>query len=302
MALSYRNQWPGIGNAYKSYSLSYDQYIEEYKSGVGVLLMRDDRGGGMLVTQDAGLLYSYEIEVTHEIFVRPGIQFKYAERKIDPSKIIYGNQIGEDGSVLPGQIPTFDRLSYKKFDASVSAMVYSDYFWLGFTLDHLVKGNVGFTDLETNVPMRTSIFGGYKYTYKDGYRDRDEQSLTLAINYYKQDFFNQMDAGIYWYINPIELGVLYRGLPIANSEGFSNRDAIIMMGGINYGPMRIAYSYDLTMSDLAGYSNGANEISLIYRFNQTFKKRTSRGAIPCGAPGVVQGGSAKYRSAPRKIF
>lgn len=301
-ALSYRDQWPGIPNAFRTYSFSVDHYMPQYKSGIGLLLMRDDRGAGMLVTQDVGFLYSYEIKVSNEIFVRPGINFKYAERKIDPNKLIFGDYIGDDGELLPGGVANFDKVSYQRFDAAASAMVYSDYFWLGASADHLVKSNIGFTDQEAYVPVRVTAYGGYKFKYREGYRHRDEQSVTFASNYFRQGLFQQLDMGAYWYMNPLEIGLLYRGVPILPSNGLANQDALIMIFGINLGSMRFAYSYDLTTSDLAGYSNGANEFSLIYRFNQVYRKRQNRGAIPCSAPGVMMGSPAKYRSQPRKIF
>lgn len=301
-SMSYRNQWPGVGNAFKSFALSYDQYLADYRSGIGLLMLRDDRGGGILVTQDVGFLYSYEIPINNEIFVRPGIQFKYSERKIDPQKMVFYDNLGQQGEVLPGQVASFDHEAYRKFDAAASAMIYSDNFWFGFTIDHLVKNNVSFSDLETIVPMRTSVFGGYKFVYRNGYRNVDEQSVTIVANYTAQQNFNQLETGLYWYLNPMEVGLLYRGIPVSNAAGLSNSDALVMIFGINLGSMRFAYSYDLSMSDLAGYSNGANEVSLIYRFNQASKKDAKRGAIPCGEPGVQRSIPSKYRSAPRKIF
>lgn len=302
VSLAYRDQWPGIPNSFRTYTFSFDHYLPQYKSGIGLLLMRDDRGAGMLVTQDAGFLYSYEIKVNRDIFIRPGIQFKYSERKIDPAKIIFGEQLGDDGNRLPGTVASFDKDNYRKFDAAASVMVYSDFFWFGGGVDHLIKSNVSFTDLETHVPMRLTVYGGYKIKYREGYRHRDEQSVTIASNYFRQGNFQQLDLGAYWYMNPLEIGLLYRGLPVLPDYGFSNQDALIMIFGVNFGPMRFAYSYDLTTSDLAGYSNGANEFSLIYRFNQTYRKRQNRGAIPCSEPGVMMGNPAKYRSQPRKIF
>lgn len=295
VALTYRDQWPGIPDAYRTYSFSFDHFLENYSSGIGILIASDNEGGGTLIKQSAGLLYSYEVEVAKSIFVRPGIQFKYYEQKIDPTKLSYAPTGGTitTGGDSPGE-------SYKKFDASVSGMIYSDFFWFGFSLDHLIKSNVGYTDIETRVPLKTIVYGGYKFKYREGYKKRDEQSVTLALNYFRQQDFNQMDFGVYWYINPMELGLLYRGLPI--DDGRKNVDAAVMILGLNFGPMRVAYSYDFTMSDLSGYSNGANEVSFIYRFNQVYRKKGKRGAIPCSEPGVMGSYGRKYRTSPRKIF
>src|SRR5690554_7969849 len=41
---NYRDQWPGISNTFRTYAVSYDQYLRDYNSGLGLLIMRDDQG------------------------------------------------------------------------------------------------------------------------------------------------------------------------------------------------------------------------------------------------------------------
>jgi type IX secretion system PorP/SprF family membrane protein len=298
VALNYRDQWPEIANTFRTYALSYDQYLSDFNSGIGLLMVRDDQGGGQLVTQDIGLVYAYELEITHDIFVRPGLQFKYSERKIDPSLL---TQVGPDGDTYSWINSEFAVENYRKIDATASLMVYSDFLWLGFTVDHLVKNDIGFTDIETTVPVKTVIYGGWKYIYQESSRSKNEQSATLAFMYRNQSGFNQLDAGIYWNTNPIEVGLWYRGLPGVSSESLTNNDALIFSLGINLGIIHFAYSYDLTLSELAAYSGGANEFSLIYRFVGRSGKLKSPGPIPCSDPSSGFGG-LNYRPKHRKLF
>ncbi len=303
MVLNYRDQWPGIPGTYSSVSFSFDHFFREYSSGLGVLFVRDDQGKGQLIKQDFGLAYAYEFEVFRNVFVRPGIQFKYAEQKIDPSRLIPPEDINpDDGTYLPGSsIITTE--GYTRFDATASAMIYSDFFWGGIVVDHLVKKDIGYTDIETYMPIKTTVYGGYKIRYREGGRKYDEQSVTVAINYRNQGKFNQVDIGAYWYINPIEMGLWYRGIPGVSSEGYTNNDAIIMILGITVGNIRFSYSYDYTLSDLAGSSNGANEFAIMYRFNSARKKKSNRGAMPCSQSGYGSSSSgSKYRHSSRKIF
>lgn len=303
LVLNYRDQWPGIPGTYSSVAFSVDHFFREYSSGLGLLFVRDDQGKGQLVRQDFGLAYAYEFEVFRNIFVRPGIQFKYAEQKIDPSKLIPPEDINpDDGTYLPGSSYIATE-SYKRFDATASAMVYSDFFWGGVVVDHLVKKDIGYTDIETYLPIKTTVYGGYKIRYREGGRKHDEQSVTVALNYHNQGKFNQLDMGAYWYINPIEMGLWYRGIPGVSSEGYNNSDAIIMILGITVGDIRFSYSYDYTLSGLAGSSNGANEFAIMYRFNRGYKKKSNRGAMPCSQSGYGgSSGGSKYRRSSRKIF
>ncbi|MFM7154054.1 MAG: type IX secretion system membrane protein PorP/SprF, partial [Bacteroidota bacterium] len=47
---SYRNQWSGFNNAYRTYTVACDQNIERLNSGVGLLAETDDAGNGIYKT------------------------------------------------------------------------------------------------------------------------------------------------------------------------------------------------------------------------------------------------------------
>jgi type IX secretion system PorP/SprF family membrane protein len=301
LGLTYRDQWPGIANTYRSYALSVDHYFDEYSSGLGLIVLRDDNGGGLLVRQDISAFYAYEIEVARDVFVRPGIEFAYKERNMNLIEAVFPSDQGADGSIISNGLNTNEEYNHKYFDAAASAMIYSDAFWFGFGFHNLVKNDIAATDIETFNDLKTAVYGGYKYRYKDKMRRSDEQSVTLAFNYRMQADFSQLDIGTYWYINPMELGLWYRGIPFASGGGLENHDGLIFILGLNIGNARIGYSYDWTLSELSGYSNGANELTLTWRFNQSTKRVKNRGAIPCSAPGI-NGSGSKYRRRSRSFF
>ncbi|ASB49629.1 PorP/SprF family type IX secretion system membrane protein [Alkalitalea saponilacus] len=298
--LNYRDQWPGVSNTFRSYSFSYDEYLSNYNSGVGVLFLRDDQGGGQLVSQNLGVVYAYELAINRYLFVRPGLQFKYSERKIDPSRL---TQVGPDGEVFPWINAEFPVDQYRKLDATASAMVYSQDFWLGFTVDNLVKNNIGFTDVESTIPVKTVVYGGARWVYKPSGLGYNEQSASFAFMYRNQQTFQQLDLGVYWNTYPIEVGVWYRGIPGISTENLSNNDALIFSLGVNVGTVHFAYSYDLTLSGLSGYSGGSNEFSLIYRFNRGPIITRPIGPIPCSEPAHGWGSSSSsHRPQRRSLF
>lgn len=67
-----------------------------------------------------------------------------------------------------------------------------------------------------------------------------------------------------------EAGLKYRGLPLLKhyESGYSNHEAIVVMIAMGYYNLKVAYTFDWTISTLR-YSNsgGAHEISMIYNFN-----------------------------------
>lgn len=305
LSLHYRDQWPSIPGTYKTMSFAFDHYLPGIKSGIGMQFYRDDAGGGLLVNQNFGILYAYEIFVAEDIMIRPGIQFKMAQSFIDPSKGTLGSLFDPtNGNPVTGAGVVTQRDKISKFDAAASVMIYSNFYWAGVTVDHLVKSNVGFTDIESNTSMKTTAFAGYKWIYKEGRRSSPDQSVTFAFNYHQQADFNQLDLGAYWQYNPIELGVWYRGLPSANPEGLGNQDALIAIVGVHLGQMRIGYSFDLTLSDLAGNTGGAHEFSIMYTIPSSQTPKISRRAVPCSQPGYLEiaPSTPKYRGRTRRMF
>ncbi len=305
LAINYRDQWPAIPNTYKTMSVSFDHYFSDYNSGLGLLFYRDDQGGGLLVKQNIGLLYAYEVYVNRDVMIRPGIQFKYAQSFVDVTKSTLSTDIDPNGNFVSGGNLSLEDDRINKFDAAASVMIYSNFYWAGISIDHLVKNDVGFTDIESNVGMKYTAFGGYKWIYKEAYRGAPSQSLSFAFNYRKQKDFSQLDLGSYWNYNPLELGLWYRGLPGKNMEGYRNTDAIIAIIGIRAARYRFGYSFDLTISQLAGNTGGTHEVSIMYSIPSSGKPRINRNAIPCSHPGYMEGGShsrSRYHSRKRRIF
>lgn len=304
LAMTYRDQYPGVSGVYKTMAFSFDHYFADYNSGVGLLYYRDDQGGGQIIDQNVGLTYAYEVYVSDQIMIRPGIQFKYAQVGIDPSNANLGGQIGPDGNPVPGAGLDVTSEMHSHFDAAASLMIYSSSFWGGVTVDHLVKQDISFTDEESFRGMKYTVFGGGKWIYKEGRRGASDQSVSMAFNYRQQHSFKQLDIGAYWMYDPIELGLWYRGIPVANEESLSNRDAIVAIIGVNVSNMRFGYSYDLTISDLASNTGGAHEFSIMYTIPASNKPRMNRRAVPCSQPGYGGGGPSrsKYRSRSRRIF
>lgn len=292
VSMNYRNQWPGASGAYVNYALSWDGFFEKYNSGVGIMFNRNDQGEGMYIYQNLSLLYSYDLEIIRGFYIRPGIQFQLIDRSLNYDKLYFGDQINPDnGAVVIGANDVTGTLHNYKFDAATSVMGYNKFAWLGFSADHLVKSEIGYTDLGNYNNMKLTAFGGTKFDLRKVLSGQTQQTLSFAFNYRSQGGFNQLEFGTYWFLNPLELGLWYRAF---------SQDAVIFIAGVSLGSLKMAYSYDMTLSDLAGYSGGSHEISLIIQLNDRFTSKSRYGAIPC--PGVNHSfsGANKYTNTRRK--
>jgi type IX secretion system PorP/SprF family membrane protein len=277
LAATYRNQWPGVPGAYVTYLFSYDHYFENFNSGVGILIMRDEAGSGDLSTTNVGVQYSYDIQVSDLWHIRPGIHFLYTQRGINFAKLLWGDQISPSGITPTIEVPSLQRKG--AIDASLSVLVYSDRMWAGTSVDHLFRPNYSLYDDDiTRLAMKISVFGGYQVVRRGRLLKPIDETLSLAGLFKYQDHIKQLDIGLYWYKNPLVFGLWYRGLPIISNE--NRGDAVCFLVGYKVEQFSIGYSYDFTINKLLTSTWGSHEISLIYEFT-THRKKTKRHMIPC---------------------
>jgi hypothetical protein len=103
--------------------------------------------------------------------------------------------------------------------------------------------------------------------------------VTLAPNllYTRQASFSQLNTGMY-----LKAGYVFGGAWLRYD--FDNIDALILLVGTQIGVWKAGYSYDLTVSSLAGHSGGAHELSITFDFDEL--------------PGARKGSSAKLLQCP----
>lgn len=293
VGVNYRNQWPGLDHSFNSYSAYIDHYIFDYNSGIGLIFNGNQESMANLSTNEIGLSYSYRLRLSEKFFFRVGGQVSYMQRDAFFSDLVFGSMIdivnGSVGGITDelNGIPLDSRYSF--MDYAVGGMFYNDKFWLGGSAHHLTEPNVSFVDDQTSVlPMKISLQGGYKIDLAPGRRDYfthnyQERSLAFAFNYKQQDPFSQLDVGAQLFLQPLVLGLWYRGLPMKNS--LPNNEAFIALVGVALDTgLDIGYSYDVTTSKLGQKnSGGAHEISIRYTFlwgDPRSRNQRSR-IIPC---------------------
>ncbi len=276
VAMSFRNQWPNLPGAFVSYSFSYDHFFSNFNSGVGLLVLRDVAGSGDLSTTNIGLLYSYDIQINNFWHIRPGIHFLYTQTGLNFDKLLWGDQLSPGGQSSTIEQPTLEHNADVDFSSSVLA--YSDRYWMGLTVDHMLKPYNSLYDSEEFIPLKLSVFGGAQVIRRGRLLNPIDESLSIAFLLKSQNRINQLDLGLYWFKEPLMLGLWYRGLPFLNKERVG--DAISLLAGYKIEDFSIGYSYDFTISKLLSSTGGAHEISLIYEFNST-QRRLKRHMIPC---------------------
>lgn len=283
IALTYRNQWPGISKAYNSFLFSGDHYFPKSHLGVGLLFGNDVAGTGQLTTTVINPSIAYETKLTRKLAVRFGVQPGIDFKSINYNNLIFGDQIARGGN-----IPTIENPTQTKtfFDIGAGLILYTAKYWGGVSFFHLNQPNEAlFGNPRSPLPLKYSAHGGAKFNLKskDAKDEFQRKSITAAFNYRGQKEFDQFDIGLYFTRYVFNLGVWYRGIPLLKSykPGYSNNDAVALIVGFQTDRFNFGYSYDITISRLYKISNGAHEVCISYQVCKLAKKKKYRMIIPC---------------------
>ncbi len=288
VSLNYRNQWPEVG-MFNTYALSYDQNLHKINSGVGLMVLRDDAGDGDLALTTVDICYSWWTKINPQWTIRPGIGLKYNQRSIQFEHLYFGNQINELGEILP-DITETPPMTHKPFlDMQVSALAYSDKYWGGISVDHLLRPKASLYDDNTyHEDMKLTFFGGARVYVgspspsRRGRDNEDRQSVSFTLLYDYSKLSDNLYLGAYWHKDPFTLGAWIKGIPVAvRKDTYSNIDALVVMLGYKIFDFHVGYSYDFTIGHLLSNTGGSHEISLQYQFHAKAKAKQRHGVIAC---------------------
>jgi type IX secretion system PorP/SprF family membrane protein len=281
--LAVRDQWPAFPGAFVSSNFAVDHYMPGANSGIGLLVSHDKAGSGALRYTSVAGQYAYEIELKRKVFLRPALQLGWVNHAVDFSRLVFSDQLARGGGT--GTYEHLHGSSTSYTDMGGGLLYFTPKYWTGISFHHLNRPNQSLLGNEARMPVKFSAHGGWRTSIRTPVIREHPQSIVLAFNYRAQEKYDQLDVGGYFERFPFQAGLWYRGIPLLKryAPGYSNRDAIAVLVGATVGDVRIGYSYDITVSRLAGQSAGAHEITLGYDLVQQRRKRSMsrRRVVPC---------------------
>lgn len=271
VSMIYRNQWPSL-NAYTTYSVSYDQFFESFNSGIGLMVTTDDAGQGLIKLTRVSGLYGYKVAVNRNFAIKLGIEATYAQVRLNWDDLVFFDQIDRiygyfdsAGNENVSEEIQPDNLKKSYLDVSAGLLAYSKKFYGGIAIKHLNTPDESFIPVNQNLnvglPIRLTIHGGAELVLREGNKRRAGSFLSPNIMFIKQGDFGQLNIGTYANLGMIFGGVWYR-------HAFTNPDAGIFLVGVQKGNFKIGYSYDVTISRLAGETGGSHEVSIRMNFDK----------------------------------
>ena len=286
IAANYRNQWPGWPNAYRSYSLSYDQWVDGFNSGIGLNLLTDDAGNGLYRTTRATATYSYQVQMADRLYFRLGMDAGIIQQRLNWSSLVFGDQLNPitgavdgAGNQNQGSETPPNQLTALAPDISAGLLIFSSTFHAGISLMHLNTPDINHLRINNNLqgglPMRLTMHAGLEIPFNQGNIGRTDAFISPNVLVSTQGGYTQINGGLYTGIDKILGGLWYRHTP-------GNSDALIVMGGFRQGIMRISYSLDLTVSALASAgTGGGHELSVALNFADSRASRKKSDLNDC---------------------
>lgn len=276
VAGNYRNQWPTIPDAYVTKTASVDFGILKNRLadidqlGVGILAVTDRAGGGVLVTNYAGLSLAYHKGLDENGYhqIGAGFQGTYVNKRVDINKVFFEDQLTPFGFTgVTSEIFASQQVnvSYVDINAGIlyngSTNGYNN-FYLGASMYHINRPKESFQGGDYLLNSRVTLQAGGKIPIGSYH------NFNISTNYSFQNGAKTLVVGgafAYNVNNTDENPTNVFAGAWTRISGVAS-DAIIPYIGLEFNSIHVGYSYDINISDLkiATNSRGGNEISLIY--------------------------------------
>lgn len=271
-SLQYRNQWSGIENAFNTYSFSFDIPAKFLGGGLGIHVMNDAMNNGMLNNLQANLSYAVQVRLSEFYFMRGGLQAGLNQYSLRTNELIFNDNLdmnfGNHG--ISRELAYLSDPNHASLDFSSGILVYSQRYFYGLALHHLAQPQLSVTNdnsKESRLPRKYTLHMGARLpVYLSGH-NRKKFDISPQLILQKQGDFDQLNYGIF----ATKMGLI-AGSWFRQNLGI-RYDSVIFLLGYMRRNWQFMYSYDFTVSGLAGEAGGSSEISLSFLLRRADSKR-----------------------------
>ncbi len=272
-SVNYRNQWAGLGDGFNggftTYMASVDGYIPKAKSGIGLMYTGDYVANGLIGTDRITGAYAFQIKFSRKLGMRIGVEGSFIHRNIKWNNLTFSDMINpftgfinNYGSPNPTQEPVPDQLNTYGGDAGAGILLFNNVWYVGFSMRDIIMPKASFYNgaADANMPFRFIGHAGANFNLKRSQTARFNVSLSPNLLVANQGKNVQFNIGMMASVSVVYFGTWFR-------YAWQNPDAVILVVGIKKGMFRLGYSYDITVSKMAGQTGGSHELSLIFNWS-----------------------------------
>ena len=271
VAGNYRNQWPTINNAFRTYTASVDfavlqsQLSETDRWGVGIMALGDQQADGVLKNTYYALSTAYHKGLDEDGYhqVSVGFQATYAQKRLNTTNLKFEDQLRSDGFTgITSEIfdPQNLNINYLDINAGIlfSGVTGGNIsYYAGGSMYHINKPRESFTGANFALQPRYTGHGGAYFPVGAN------TLLHTSVIYQQQAGASETVLGGAFGINA---GDEYNPTTFYAGAWYRLNDALIPYLGLEWDSFRFGASYDVNTSALkaVSQSRGGFEISLIY--------------------------------------
>ena len=253
----YRNQWPGLGSAYITSGVFYDQPVEFVHGGVGVQIINDSQGGNTFRWSSAALIYSYHLQASNDLFILTGFQASLNQWNRSVNNLVFPDMIDNVGGIIyqTNEVIASNNKLYPDFSVGFLAN-YKDMI-AGISINHLAKPDISLSDsYKSQLSRKWSLFIRNSFRFSGSLTDGFY--ISPGIIFKSQQKSEVLRYGFTAGYDRIHIGA------------WISHDLDIIMNFLTLGlameisGLGIAYSYDFApwRTDLPMPVTGAHEFSI----------------------------------------
>ena len=277
--LNYRNQYPGIGSIYNTYTLSFDQFTDGLHGGVGFSLSNDVQGGGAMNQINISTMYSYHLKAGRFLSFAGGLQASVISRMVNASGFEFGDQYDPvTGTVNSGsgsESYANTAMVFPDFSTGIAAFYKNSYG--GISMFHLLKPYQSESSFPgSRLPRKFTLFAGTWIPVYEKRLGKEVLQLNPNIIFIQQKNHTQLIYGL----EGLYKETYIAGVWLRQNLGLKF-SAVIFSGGVSLNNIRLRYSYDahVSLPSVQIPGMGAHEISMIIAFDGD--KKNKHKAIKC---------------------
>ena len=263
-----------INNKYAFGSIDFDN--KKFSLGIHVNSFQIENIG--LNSSDAGLTYVYKIQLGNELYFLPSITAGFSSRKLDPSGLIFGDQLNASTGFI--NLESNDSFAGESFNVSdfgldASFILHNDIFLVGLSLQNLKGPNLSFSDEPQIKPLSIGLQGAYEFDINP-YDRRFLPRYSFLMTYMNVVY---LPDSMYFYLSQeLQLGEFSIG--ISEQAGYLTSGYNLNNFGINFGlslenfDFGAAYNFPIQKTGKT-FSPSTFEIYVVFDFS--IYRRNNRG-------------------------
>lgn len=272
IALQYRNQWQSFGNAFTTYSATFDLPIEKLRGGIGLSVLNDAQANRIMNTMQFNFSYAVFIQLSEDFNLNGALQAGYNQNSLNAGQLIFADNLDQNygNHGISGELTSLADPNFSFVDFNSGILIYSKRIFAGLAVHHLSEPNQSYytgTDEFARLNRKyTAHFGARLPVYLYGH-NRKKFDISPQLIVQKQGAYQQINYGVFATKRGLTAGAWFR-------QNFGFRyDAVTLMAGFFKKSWQFNYSYDWTVSGLRADSGGTSEISLIFLLQNSRVKK-----------------------------